>query len=252
MIKHLFLWFFVISVQADWIKPSHRKYFPKLFEKSEEDSVRVLYGENYAQPASSYEALLMDHMQESLKQSMLSKSKLNGRSFNFYPVPLHHLLNNLCALTSSSYLQHGLLSGEAFVSALYQNIGGLSEKRGVVLSNDEIKQDVFNYRCNLYLGSKGYQIDFLDIQKPLSDLSIDLYFYGIPHAPYVSPKENFLYFNQVFSSVFMIVIDGWGCDVVRRDVFEAFDELKYKILFEDEIPASDVLGNGQYVAVIKK
>ncbi len=240
------------SLQAEWIKPSHRKYLPKLSEKPLKDSTRILYGENYAQPTSSYEMLLMDHMQESLKRSLANKSKLNHGNFNFSLIPLHHLLNNLCSLISASYLQSGLLSGEAFVGALYQNTGALCGKRGVVFGYEDIREDVFNHRCNLYLGHHNYQVDTLHTQPFCLDPSIDIYFCGFLHTSYVAYRESFFNLNDVFSSVFVIVIDNWGSDLVRQEVFDIFDELKYQILIEDDIPASDILGNGQYVAVIKK
>jgi hypothetical protein len=50
----------------------------------------------------------------------------------------------------------------------------------------------------------------------------------------------------------MRVVDDWDLEQVRMGTFNAFKQLGYQILYQNEIfPAEDV-GNGQYVAVIKK
>lgn len=216
------------------------------------ESIRRLYGKNNIHPISSYEALMISHVEGSLRRALLKESKLNDVNFDFCPIYAHHLLNNLCTLVSASYLQIGLIAGENFISALYGNIPLLVEKRGVSLSRGDIEKEIFRRRCSLYLGNGRYQIEFPEQEKSLLNDSFDICFYDVSQLSPKFLKQNFLYLNSASAPVFTLVIDDWNWDPVRKEAFDVFDEFNYKILFEDEIPSISGLGNGMYIAVVKK
>lgn len=215
------------------------------------EEVRHLYGKRQVFPRTSYEAFLMEHTRESLQKAFAKESKLQDLSLPFSPLVIHHLLNNLCSLVCMSYLHNGLGDGETFLSALYGNTDLLSEKLGITMTDQDFHKPECDRACGNRFKPGAYEILPIDFNRPLSRNSFDIYFYD-NFGPLNSTFQIFTYLNQNFSPVFIMVIDDWNWEGIRRETFKAFDTLGYEILFEQEIANGPTLGNGQYIAVIKQ
>ena len=221
----------------------------------------LLYNKNYQPPHSPDEQALVDHVKLSLQNAFRLTSKLNGTSFStdrelniwHSDTPSDHLLNNLCNLPGASHLHVGLLKGGSFVAALYGNQDILNGKIGVDWFL-EYPRFLFEANCTPYLDKQNYEIidgNCFDIDKSLITSPIDIYFYDADHS-LTGHALAFTYYNDVFSNIFVAVVDDWVCPWVRRPTFKAFEMLNYCILYEAAIPANELYGHGQYVAVIKK
>jgi len=215
---------------------------------SNAEELRRLYEKNLSSSCNSYEVFLVEHTKESLEKALKYESRLNKQAFHFSPIVMHHLLNNLCSLIGGTYLHYGLNTGEAFVSALYGNTSFLLGKFGISLVNEDFKKSEFDNQNRKYITNVDYKI--LDTEYHLKNL-IDIYFCDTLTFS-ISPKSAFFHFNHSFAPVFIAIIDDWGWEWIRKSVFETFDELNYSILYEQEIPPHQELGNGQYLVVIKK
>lgn len=221
----------------------------------------LLYNKNHAIPHSVHELELVNHAKLSLQKALNFESKLNNSSFagdrkiNIWrsDTPSDHLLNNLCNFSGASHLHVGLLMGGSFIAALYGNQDILNEKIGVDWFK-EYPRDRFDSNCGLYLDMTKFKIinsGCFEVDKSLFTAPIDIYFYDADHS-FLGHQQAFTYYDDLFSDVFIAVIDDWKCPWVRRPTFKAFEKLGYHLLYEATIPASDVYGHGQYVAVIKK
>lgn len=221
----------------------------------------LLYNKNHDLPRSLRELELVNHAKLSLQKALNLESKLNNSSFagdikiNIWPsdTPSDHLLNNLCNFAGASHLHVGLLMGGSFIAALYGNQDILKEKIGVDWFK-EYPKDRFDSNCASYLDMTKFKIinsGCFEVNKSLFTTPIDIYFYDADHS-FLGHQQAFTYYDNLFSDVFIAVVDDWKCPWVRRPTFKAFEKLGYHILYEATIPASDAYGHGQYVAVIKK
>lgn len=237
-----------------------------------------LYKKNCTYPESSYEKMLVDHAVESFSKAIQKKSKLNNTTFASDTscnslhgvIPYYHLINNLCSLKNASHLHIGLYKGGSFVSALYGNEEILSDKFGIDIFDEDYDMDISNKNllkdvscwygnifydvCGQYLKKYSYQVitsDCFKIDKSMFKKPIDIYLYDADHST-IAHEKAFTYYNDTLADVFIAIVDDWNWEQVRLGTFKAFDKLKYKILYENEIPQGETRGNGQYLAVIKK
>lgn len=241
--KHLWISFFV------WINVIFSHELPILYEK------------NYEIPTSTYEMQLIHHAKMSVEKALGLQSKLTGTKFgsdhriNILPsdCPSDHLLNNLCSLPKASHLHVGLLKGGSFIAALYGNQETLQEQIGIDWFQ-EYPQDAFYSNCLSYLHMDKCRIinsSCFNLDKSLFTSPIDIYFYDADHS-LLGQQNAFTYYNDVFSEVFIAVVDDWEFPWVRRPTFKAFEKLNYRILYETYIPHNERYGHGQYIVVIKK
>ena len=221
----------------------------------------MLYNKNYKIPHSPYEIQLVNHAKISIEKALNFQSKLNETGFirdcriSSLPFddPSNHVLNNLCTLSGASHLHVGLLKGGSFVAALYGNQDLLLESIGIDWFK-ECPEEEFYSNCSAYLdinrckiiNSSCFNLDKSQITSP-----IDIYYYDADHSM-LGHQTAFTYYDDVFSDVFIAVVDHWKCPWVRRPTFKAFEKLHYHILYESYIPASKTYGHGQYIVVIKK
>ena len=235
--------------------------------------MRMLYQKNEVFPSSDYEKKLVDHVQNSFEKSIRLESKLTGKQFKEIPAsnvwrkrfphyhsleeitqyPSYHLLNNLCTLAGSSHLHIGLLAGDSFIAALYENDSVLKQKIGVDWFQ-ECPEGIFYANCNQFLPENDFEVinsECFKINKSLINQPIDIYFYDADHH-LKAHKQALTYFNDVFSNVFVVMIDDWNCEWIRGPTFQAFDQLGYCILYENVILNLNRADHGQYIAVIKK
>lgn len=221
----------------------------------------MLYNKNYEVPLSPYEIKLVNHAKLSLEKALNLQSKLNESGFAsdnrinilLTSLPSNHLLNNLCNLPGASHLHIGLLKGRSFIAALYGNQDILLENIGIDWFQ-EYPQDKFYSNCATYLDMDKCKIinsSCFDLDKSLFTSPIDIYFYDADHS-LLGHQSAFTYYDDIFSDVFIAVVDDWKCPWVRRPTFKAFEKLHYRILYENYIPSSEPYGHGQYIVVIKK
>lgn len=221
----------------------------------------MLYNKNYEIPLSTYEIEMVNHARMSVEKALNFQSKLTGTGFgrdkkiNILPSdsPSDHLLNNLCNFSGATHLHVGLLKGGSFVAALYGNQDILLENIGIDWFQ-EYPEDQFYSNCAAYLDMDKCKIinsSCFDLDKSLFTSPIDIYFYDADHS-LLGHQSAFTYYNDLFSDVFIAVVDDWKCPWVRRPTFKAFEKLHYQILYENYIPDSETYGHGQYIVVIKK
>ena len=236
--------------------------------------LRMLYEKNYETPQSAYEIKLVNHVKNSFEKALKLQSNLTGQIFqetadsiqwrkqtlphyyfltNIVNIPYYHLLNNLCNFSNASHAHVGLLAGDSFIAALYQNEHLLKQ----IIAIDwfqECPLQIFNGNCQNFIQMNCFETingSCFNIDKTLFSMPIDIYFYDADHS--LKGQEMALtYYNDLFADVFVAVIDDCNCPWIRGATFKAFDKLQYSILYENIIPATDGDRGGQYVAVIKK
>jgi hypothetical protein len=97
---------------------------------------------------------------------------------------------------------------------------------------------------------------FKIIPEHIVNEPITVYFYD-GFSSFDSLKQAFTYYNQVFNPLFIAVVDDWNWDFIRNGTRAAFEELKYEVIYEVELPAKGngdrkQWWNGLYVALIRK
>ena len=212
--------------------------------------------------------VMKEHAQRSIENALYGNSKLDARILNIEGMSSHRvrdLLNNLCSLPNSRYLEIGCWKGSTLISALYRNGGSLE---GVVAIDNwsewgsprtEFFQNVESYLGNEPLKEfKIIETDCFTLDKAkVFDHPITVYFYDGNHDR-LSQKRAFTYYHAVFDDVFIAVVDDWNCEEVRMGTRDAFEELGYQILFEQTFFTDSNGGdkiswwNGIYIGVLKK
>lgn len=210
------------------------------------------------------EKLLIEHVKNSIAKADRGISKLNNDILHLEGMSSpkgRHLLNNLCSLPRTNYLEIGCWKGSTLISALFKNQSSVDH--ATALDNwaefggpfQEFKRN-----CERFLPKNSYQffsvnsfsIDPLKIIKQ----PVNIYFYDGDHSA-LAQQLAFEYYNQILDNVFIAIVDDWDHLPVQEGTYRAFKNLNYKILFEIVLPArfngdTEQWWNGLYVAVIRK
>lgn len=236
--------------------------------------LRMLYEKNPILPSSKRDKELVNHVKISLEQALSLKSKLSNKSFiesdksvewrkatcplsfsfnSLSKFPFYHLLNNLCSIEGATHLHVGLLAGNSFIAALYENQETLDAHIGVDWFK-ECPLSIFSNNCKSYIqldnckimNSACFEVDKSSFKNP-----IDIYFYDADHS--LKAHEMALtYYDEVLADVFVLVIDDFECPWIRGPTFKAFDKMNYQILYENVCPVNTEDNRVVYLAVIKK
>lgn len=212
---------------------------------------------------SEYETLLIEHVKKSIENAKNGVSRLDDSVLSIDGMSsskVRHLLNNLCSLPSTSYLEIGVWKGSTLVSALFGNSSTISYS--VAVDNwSELGGPKMAFMQNLarLLPKKSihfYDQDCFSINKAIFKYPVTTYFYDGEHD-HNSQYKAFMYFNDIFADVFIALVDDWNWESVHTGTRKAFNELGYQILFEQELPSycindKDNWWNGLYVGVIRK
>lgn len=220
-----------------------------------------------AQPLKAYDAnQLIDHVKDSIDNASQGKSKLTAELLSLYGekdgasgIKERHLLNNLCSLPGTRYLEIGVFHGSTFLAALFNNTSTILDAVAV----DNWSQ--FGNNKESFL-SKAYRFlpenSFRFIEQDAFSINLQagfhqpvtLYFYDGDHS-FEAQYKAFTYFNPVFADTFIAAVDDWN-STAEKATREAFKHLGYTILFEKSLRTSNGDVNnwwyGVYVAVIKK
>ena len=183
---------------------------------------------------------------------------------------IRHCLNNLIGLSEDvKYLEIGVWKGSTFISALYHNnfesaVGNdnfaefIQEEDSMKIAND--------FHNNLMLlgdewpeGLYFVQDNFRNLPAffvPNKFLKFNIYFYDGGHSVQ-DHYDAFKILDPHLEDEFIAIVDDWNMEAAKAGTRKAFEELKYKVVYERELPA-DYNGDfqkwwdGFYVAHIKK
>ena len=212
----------------------------------------------------SLEDMFIAHVKQSIENADKGLSKLSPEVLEIEGMSstkVRNLLNNLCSMPETSYLEIGLWKGSTWVAALYNNQFSISSAVGIdnwsqFFDPQETVSEKFSKNCAAFLpGFSQYRVYTencfrMNIQN-LARKPITVYFYDGNHSA-SSQELAFTYFNPILDGVFVAVVDDWqaGQDI-QMGTRRAFKKLNYEVLFEAELLGRE-WWNGLYVAVVKK
>lgn len=224
----------------------------------------VYGGELQKSSLSDRENQLIAHVQTSIANAEQGLSKLTSDVLaieGYSSSKGRHLLNNLCSLPNTNYLEIGCWKGSTWVASLFGNSATMAS--AVAIDNwSELSgpKEAFAQNCETFL--QNYVYRFLSTDCFSLNLSsvfsepVTIYFYDGAHSER-DQELAFTYYNEVLDDVFITVIDDWNFSSVPLGTRKAFQKLQYEILFETVLPARwnadrENWWNGLYVAVIRK
>lgn len=206
---------------------------------------------------------LISHAKNSVELAKNDQSKVNDEilAMRGMSTPkIRHLLNNLCNFDGAKYLEIGLFKGSTFCSALFNNsvisacgIDDYSEFKTEGENNLTVEQ-IFDQNILKFLPNRP-EITVLKgnsfiVNPPENNYNV--YFYDGGHL-YRDQYFAFYKMNDFLNKYFITVVDdfiAWTGDV-KNGTYQAFRDLGYKILFQEELPQGD-FHSGQLIAVIEK
>jgi hypothetical protein len=213
---------------------------------------------------TDYESALISHVKNSILKAQNEISKLPAEVLSIdgmSSTKVRHLLNNLCSLPNTSYLEIGCWKGSTFIASLYNNQSTIVSAIGIdnwSLFNGP--QELFEKNCRYFLTNFPYLIynenSFtLNVNATFS-LPITVYFYNGGHTS-LEQELAFSYYDSVLNDVFVAVVDDWNWQRVEFGTRKAIAKLNYEVLFERILPARhngdrELWWNGLFVAVIRK
>jgi hypothetical protein len=213
---------------------------------------------------TSYEKGLIDHVKKSIDNAENGISKLNPRILSLEGMSsskIRHFLNNICSMPNTSYLEIGVWKGSTFISSLYQN--STSIKQAIAIDNwSEFSgpKNEFTKNCHKFLADtpfKFYSVDSFN-NNVLNNLKnpINVYFYDGNHDVFAH-ELAFTFYDKFLDDVFIAIVDDWNWDQVKRGTKNAFENLKYQVLYESQRFSKgngDKVNwwNGFYIAVVRK
>lgn len=206
---------------------------------------------------------LVNHVKKCIADADNKRSKLTNEILQIKGMSsakVRHLLNNLCSLPETCYLEIGVWQGSTFVSALYQNEQTIKSATAIDnWSEYKTAKSMFFKNTAQFLTPNAFTFleqDSFTVDLTKCEYPINIYFYDGNHSV-ESQRKAFTYFDPILADAFIAIVDDWVWNQVQEGTRQAFNELEYKILFEAELPTvggSDTQNwwNGLYVAVIQK
>ncbi|MBS3905135.1 MAG: hypothetical protein KGZ39_07405 [Simkania sp.] len=210
------------------------------------------------------EKKLIDHVIHSIDNAEHGISKLAPTVLAIHGMSspkVRHLLNNLCSLSSTVYLEIGCWKGSTLVAALYGNQDTVID--AIAIENwSEFGSPRNDCYANMQtfipsLPLRFFEADCFSIDRAsVVRHPINIYFYDGRHEQ-SDQEQAFTYYDDVLDDVFIAVIDDWNWDNVRIGTDRAFKKLGYEVLYERALFTNangdmNSWWNGIYIAVIKK
>lgn len=207
---------------------------------------------------------LIVYVKQAIKDASLNRSKLLfpfGRKIllleGMSSEKNRHLLNNICSLRNITYLEIGTWKGSTFISSNYLNkIKSYAMDDWSLFNGPE---NIFKENCQKYIKQNNYTFfntNAFQFDKSIIPEKINVFFYDGSHT-YDSQYTAFVYYNGLFSDVFICIVDDFNMNDAQKGTFDAFKKLNYTVLYENHLPARyngdcQQWWNGFYIAVIKK
>ncbi|HSX25471.1 MAG TPA: class I SAM-dependent methyltransferase [Chlamydiales bacterium] len=260
----LWIWFFLFGTVYAGDAEMKKSYVRDMSIPPDFSLVPACYGK-----VANEDCPLIQHVQEGIEQASREMGRLSLEVLKIDGMTSakgRYLLNHLCSLPNAVYLEIGSWKGSSFVSALYHNEGlrkSYAIEKWVRFADNgfdfgDVRDEFYaNVRAHLQgLSFKVFENDCFSLNLNEIPEKITIYFYDGEHRK-KDQKEAFTYFNDRLASEFIAIVDDWNWESTRSGTFEAFDQLGYKVLFEQYLPANfdgDTANwwNGMYVAVIRK
>lgn len=237
---------------------------------------------------------LIEHVRTSIRKATIGVSKLSGAALavdGMSSSKVRHLLNNLCSLQGTSYLEIGSYKGSTLVAALVGNEGTLARASAV----DDFSQfggprQAFWENVDAHIDSKlRHSSRFLFVEddaftdetleelgKPLrgaqdnadeiradeirkdweEEQQYNVYMYDGGHTA-EDHRRAFTQIGPLLAPMFVVVIDDWNQEQAKGGTREAFAELSWTVVYETELPSrgngdEELWWNGLAVAIVKK
>lgn len=207
---------------------------------------------------------LVAHVKQSIQNAEKGVSKLSPEILGIEGMStskVRHLLNNLCSMPNTQYLEIGCWKGSTWVSALYGN--GSSINNATAIDNwSEFggpEQDFLNNTSYFLNGIKYqyYSVDSfnLDVKKAIPN-PVNVYFYDGNHSE-LAQEMALTYYDSILADEFILIVDDWNWHTVRQGTHNAINKLNYRVVASFDLPAryngdQENWWNGLYVAVIRK
>ncbi len=218
-------------------------------------------------PPSHTPQALIAHVKASIEKAERGISRLDRATLTLEGLScprVRHLLNNLCSLPRTCYMEIGTGKGSTLIPALYNNetsvvdaiaFDNFSDRHGPTW------KPIFYDSIQKYLRSSALRFFEMDCYKVNKDeafrTAVNVFFYDGENG--VEENERaFTYFNDIFDEYFIAVIDDWNWERSRKGTEEAIAKLGYKIhymrTFYNRTDGGDPAGwwNGLFVGVISK
>ena len=235
-------------------------------------------------------SVLIEHVRKSIRKATIGVSKLSGEALaveGMSSSKVRHLLNNLCNLKGTRYLEIGSYKGSTLVAAVVGNEETLVRASAI----DDFSQfggprQAFWDNVDAHIHPKlRFSNRFLfveedaftdaaleELAKPLklgrgdgnsesrSDSAdreqYNVYMYDGGHTV-EDHRRAFTHIKSLLAPLFIVVIDDWNQEQAKGGSREAFLELGWTVVYETELPSrgngdEDLWWNGLAVAIVQK
>jgi len=167
-----------------------------------------------------------------LPEEILSMDGMSGRKYRLF-------INNLVRETEDAhYLEVGVWAGSTLCSAINGNIvraiaiHNWSEFGGPKNMFIENLEKFRTPQANVEFIEKDFRrVDFSSLGK------FNIYLFDGPHAEQ-DQYDGIVQAREAFSDEFVLIVDDWNWDQVRKGTFSAITELKASLMFALEIRTS--------------
>lgn len=176
---------------------------------------------------------------------------------------VRHFFNNIVRVVGNArYLEVGLWKGSTFISALYGNrykyaVGIENFSQWNETSREECFKNLKNLlnapNVNTELIEDGFESAIVKLDK-----KFNIYFYDGYHSTEMQ-EQALVMADKNLEDAFVLIVDDWNLEGVRRGTWTAINKLKYKVprfweLYAHVVPTGDLQNwwNGLFVAVIEK
>jgi hypothetical protein len=202
---------------------------------------------------------LTDHLKLSIERAERHDSKLND--FDVFPVfgmsgrMGRALMNNICEMPGTRYLEIGLWQGSTFCSSLYRN-----RIRAVGCDNwSEFNgpKEVFRNSLGYFIGENSVSVADADCWTLDLNEKFNVLFYDGEHST-LSQYRALVKFGRMMDDEFILIVDDLNSPEVFEGTELAINDLGYDIVHQSVLGADrghtdeDGWWNGMAALVLRK
>ncbi len=211
----------------------------------------------------------VDHVTRSIAKAWKHESQLPPETLEIVgrtSPKIRHLLNNLCSLPNTVYLEAGSWFGASFISALAGNentvkaavaIDNWCARGGVPAAGYSECERMFDAHRTQFLAAYGdRQIKINQDLSTVDSLPVTptVFYYDADHG---RTREGVLQFFPILADPCIVCLDDWSFPHVRSGWMQAISESEWVIVKEWDMPTkrpkdTDLWWEGFYVAVITR
>lgn len=192
------------------------------------------------------------------KEGLIVNNDIKDLSHSTMPHPMstintQSLINKLCNLTNTHYLEVGVLRGASYFAAAHNNKGtyyGVDNWSKYANNQELIENNIEKFKSTernfVFFNEDSWTLDLKKITN-----KINVFFYDGDHS-YESQEKILRHFNDVLDDDIILIVDDYSMSTVSDATEAAIKNSSFEVMTQHELHEGRTWHNGIYIAHLRR